>query len=352
MVEQKEEFTSKIREVPYPPSWIDHLIQWVDRLPVPAWLFYVLSIVALALVINIVLWIDGSVPFGSFGSIHGVNPLFVVYPIAFYHYLTQFASRSLKTYRPLLDVDDAELARIDYELATLPSWIAWLFTVIALGTVVRYVWGDPATFEGLVPRTVLPYIAAFIIVGPFSAAIFCIVARTVRQLWMVSRLHAQATKVNLLRLEPAHAFSGLTARTGIGLILMLFLGYLYDPSGLNANTFDLAQYTLITLTAIIIFVVPVMGLRKHLEAEKERALDEISALLQATSESLHNKVNNKDYEDIGGMETALGALIREREMLGKISTWPWNTGTIRGFASTLLLPIFLWLVTRLLGRYF
>jgi hypothetical protein len=26
--------------LPYPPSWFDHLKAWVDRLPIPFWLFY------------------------------------------------------------------------------------------------------------------------------------------------------------------------------------------------------------------------------------------------------------------------------------------------------------------------
>jgi hypothetical protein len=105
-----------------------------------------------------------------------------------------------------------------------------------------------------------------------------------------------------------------------------------------------------TSLAIAIFVLPVMGMRDHLEQEKQRVLDETSDLLQSTSASLHSKIGKRDYDDLGGMETAISAIIRERELLEKISTWPWDSKTIRGFASTLLLPIFLWLVTRLLER--
>ena len=50
--------------------------------------------------------------------------------------------------------------------------------------------------------------------------------------------------------------------------------------------------------------------------------------------------------------TAITTLIRERELYARISTWPWDAGTIRGFASTLLLPIFLLLVAQLIERFF
>ena len=74
-------------------------------------------------------------------------------------------------------------------------------------------------------------------------------------------------------------------------------------------------------------------------------------MLQLTSDRFHNRVENSDYDNLKGMETAIGTLIRERELFAKISTWPWDPGTFRGFASTLLLPIFLWLITRLLERF-
>jgi hypothetical protein len=51
------------------------------------------------------------------------------------------------------------------------------------------------------------------------------------------------------------------------------------------------------------------------------------------------------------METAIKALIRKRQMLENISTWPWNPGIIRGFATTLLLPVFLRLVIQLLEGF-
>ncbi len=37
-------------------------------------------------------------------------------------------------------------------------------------------------------------------------------------------------------------------------------------------------------------------------------------------------------------------------MVEKLPTWPWRQGTIGAFVTAILLPIGLWLVTRLLER--
>jgi hypothetical protein len=55
-----------------------------DRLPGSAWVFYPTSILALTLLISIVLWVDRSVPFGSYGSFQGIFPPFVFYFLALY----------------------------------------------------------------------------------------------------------------------------------------------------------------------------------------------------------------------------------------------------------------------------
>lgn len=50
------------------------------------------------------------------------------------------------------------------------------------------------------------------------------------------------------------------------------------------------------------------------------------------------------------LNKTLGSLLQQREVLAKLPTWPWSTGTIRGFGSALFLPILLFLVQRYLGQ--
>ena len=351
MTKSEETRTVQSAEISYPPSWIDRLIQWIDRLPIPAWLFYILCILTYIFAISIVLWIDGSVPFGKVGSIPGIFPISLFGFLALSHYMVWIGSRSLQAFRPLLDVNDAEFARIDHELNTIPRKLDWFVIPVCVFMAYPFLVNNPVTWANLIPNTILPLSTAWVIITFFNITFFTLIIRIIRHLGMIRKIHAQATNINLLKLKPAHAFSMLTSRTAIGIVLIALIGFIRDPSA-AIDSWNIYGYVLMAVVAISVFVAPIIGLRELLEKEKERRLDEASDLLQTTTDSLHKKVKNKDYENIGGLETAISALTRERELFEKVSTWPWDTSTLRGFASSLLLPIFLWLVTRLLERLF
>ena len=336
--------------VPYPSSWIDRLIEWIDGLPGPVWLFYALSILVTAILINVALWLVGSLPVGSIDPLNTFFSVLMFYWIGLYHHLTRVGSRSLRKFSLLLDAEDAEMAAIEYELATLPSWLGWLAIPLGLGLAAVDVMGDPTPYGDIVVQSSMIMVFDLGITGMLGATFFCVIIRSIRQLRMVGKLHARADRLNLLELSPAHAFSDLTARTGIGLILLLVLAYLLDPT--SAGTpIDALLYVGIVVLAVAIFVLPIIGMRRLLEDEKDRVLKETSDLLKDTWDSLDRRIKNGEFEDLQGMESAIVSLTNKRELLSKISTWPWNPRTIRGFASTLLLPIFLWLVTRVLERF-
>jgi len=340
---------SSASSLPYPPSWLDRLCGWIETLPGPDWFAYVLGFIAFALVINVVFWIDGSAPVGSFDPFNTSFAVFAIYWPALYHHLTHAGHRALKAYRPLLGELDAGFASIDYELKTLPRGMGLLSIPIGFALAATQGTGEELSFGGIVPNTALPFVGDLFITWFMASAFLCLLFRSIRQLRMVSRLHRQAVNVNLLELGPAHAFSGLTARTGIGVILLLAVAYAADPLSFGSAA-DIVLSGATLLAAIGIFVLPVMGMQNRLEEEKDRVLHLSNLLLQTVQDRLHSQVRHEAYEGMGETDRALGALIRERDLIKSVSTWPWDPRTVRGFSSALLLPIFLWLVTQLLGR--
>jgi hypothetical protein len=337
-------------KTPYPQSWMDALVGWIDGFPANGLGFYLLAGLGLGVFINAIFWIDGSVPFGTVDPFNTSFSLFVLYWIALYQYLTHVGSRSLETFRPLLNVPDSEVERIEYELAKLPRWLGWISIPLGYGVFAADILGNPQEYGDLVPNTVLIPIGDIALTGFMATCFICLLIRSVRQLRMVAKLHSRATSINLLELEPAHAFSELTSRTGIGVIFVLIFSLFLAPTA-EKTAFDVITDAFVGVIAVAIFVVPLRGMRGLLEKEKERVLNEISQLLQDTRQLFHSKVKRQDYDSLDGMETAISTLIRERELFQKISTWPWKTGTLRGFGSTLLLPIFIWLITRVLERF-
>jgi hypothetical protein len=332
----------------YPPSWVDRLVEWIDSLRGPYWLFYALATIIMAVIINAMLWMGGGLPAGEVDIVNSSYAVFVFYYLGLYHYLTHVASRALRVYRPLLDVDDTAVQRLDHELTRLPRWIGRLGVPVGFVLAGLSVIGDP-TYGGDVQPTFLLYAGDILITGFLMATFLAVIIRTIRQLVMVNRLQKRATNINLLRLAPAHAFSALTARTGIGIIIASVGAYIMELMS-NGYVNDVISYVFLSLLALAAFVLPVIGIKNRIDEEKERALGEVTDLLQATNERLHEMVRNSEDKGLKRVEKATAALIRERELLKKVPTWPWDTATIRGFSSALLLPIFLWIVTRLLER--
>jgi hypothetical protein len=341
----------------YSVSWIDRIVGVIDRLPVHAWIFYAITLVGSVLLNNAVFWIDGGVRFGSFDPDVSIFALYFLYWLALYHHIGRQANQALRRFRPLLGTNDSEFERINFKLVNLPRNIG--LVALLLGAVVA----TPRTAGNLIVtvgpiansvRTSLP--AVYFTLGTVftGATFFAFLLRTVRQLQLVDRLHEQADEIDLLELDAAHAFSGLTARTGLGFILLLMILILPAPWETGAaeliTALDIFFYFLIALSAAAVFVIPLEGMHRRLEAEKDSALNEFEELYRSTQERLYHDIKNSRYEEMGRTKEALSALMIHRERLDKTSTWPWNPRTIRGFGSALLVPIILILVGQLLER--
>ncbi len=335
-------------EIPYPRSWIDRLIQWIDRIPGPSWLFYVAALLAFALLNNAIFWVDGSLAPGSFDLVGILDSFFIVFPVALYHHLSLVAGRSFQDFRPLLTSSDAELRGLEYRLTNLPRRHGWLAVVAGTVLGIVSVQSDPAVYRLDVTSTLLPVVYQHVAQIFVIAAGLALIIQTIRQLRLIIELHRQASGIDLFQLAPVHAFASLTARAGIGLVIFLVFNSLLELSNISAA--PLSAIVVVGGLAVAVFVLPLLGMRNRLKAEKAQLLSVTNEAMKMTISRIHGQVNADDYENIAGLNTAMSALVVERDIIGGISIWPWEASTLRGFATTLLLPIFLWLVTRLLEQ--
>lgn len=333
---------------PYPRSWIDRLIHWIDRIPGPSWLFYVAALLAFALLNNAIFWLDGSLTAGSFEPVRVLDSFFIVFFVALYHHLRLVAGRSFQEFRPLLKSPDTELHVLKYRLTTLPRRLGWLAILIGIGGGLASVQSDPETYGLDAARTLLPVVYQVVAQSFVIAAGLALILQVIRQMRLVNELHRQASDIDLFQLAPVHAFASLTARAGIGLAIFMGFNALLESSNITAA--PIYVIVAVGVVAIAVFVLPLLGMRNRLKAENARLLSVTNEAIKMTISRIHGQVNADDYEKIAGLNTAMSALVVERDIIGGISIWPWEASTLRGFATTLLLPIFLWLVTRLLER--
>ena len=327
---------------------VDRFLAWIDRLRVPAWFFYIALLAALVVIFNGLAWIDDTLQLGTFDVYRSSVPVYAVSSLALVHYLNRVARRALAAFRPALGAADTEYERLEYELVTLPRSGTWITLALSLVFTASFVNFTP--YLGPLFRRSPGVAIAEIVVYAFAFGMIAVwLYHTIRQLRMVSLIHASATDVNLFRLTPLYAFSSLTAQTGIGLLLMNYFSVLTDP----ATFVNLALITLVgvaSLVAIACFILPLRGMQGRIAAEKKRLRAEASNRLEKTIQQLYTHADSNDLSEVGALNQLILSLVTTREIIEKIPTWPWEPGTLISFISVFLLPLVARLVVGLLGQ--
>ena len=334
----------------YSPSWVDRFIDWVERLPGPYWLFYLALGLVAGFAQTLVQWREGSYPIGTLHPFHIWFAGQIAYLLALMHYLDKSADTALTTFRPVLKVSEAEYAELRYRLTTLPARPTLLANLAGVAVAILSLMLFPSFFQlfkfATSPVSIIFNIVLDCLIQWIAASV---VYHTVHQLRLVSRIYATHAIVNLFRLGPLYAFSGLTARTAVGLIIYPYAWIATAPRLLSQHV-GIGFGIFYVLVSIATFAWPLLGIHRRLVEEKERLLDEGSQRLEATIAELHRRVDAGNLENMTELYRTMSSLDIERDILAKIPTWPWQPGTLRGLASALLLPVAVWLIQLLLER--
>ena len=176
------------------------------------------------------------------------------------------------------------------------------------------------------------------------------VFQPIHQLRMVERIYGLVGKISLFRSKPLYAFSGLTGRTGVGLLLLMYYVAAVRPDIAFGSPAARALLIAMVPIAIASFVLPLRGIHLRIAAEKSRALAEATSHFEALIVRLHERVEKEILVDADKLNSQITSLLAEREALSRISTWPWDTATVTGFVSALLAPVLLWVITHVLER--
>lgn len=335
---------------PYPPSWVDRLINWVRRLPVPAWVFYLALGLGLTFVLTFAAWAGGVLPPGALVLDYFLSAMTCAYLLALIHFLDESAAVALARFRPVITVDDAGYDRLYYQLTTLLARPA----LIASGLGAAYsllvsIFIDENQFL----KAVSPIIP-ILDVG-FRTVIYALVGVTVyhtlHQLSMVNAIYTKHTRINLFQLGPIYALSSLTARTAIGIGLPTYMWFqITNLSALGNSPSDIYETIFLALVIVATFIWPLLGAHSLLEREKQRLKDEVARRIEATIAALHSSVDTATLEHRGRIKETFDALVAEQGVIDKLRTWPWRTETVNGLGFAFLLPVIIWVVQRILER--
>lgn len=336
------------------PSWVDRLTDWARGLPVPAWAFYPLLGVGLAVLPLLALYMGGIRPPRAILIYFFLSAFSISYMLALIHHLDDWGAAALARFRPVLTVSAAGYERLRRELTALPARPAWVVTL--LGAV--YAVGAPLIYAGsqVYPAVSgLPFLAAGLDVAYrvlVSAVAAVLVYHTLHQLRAVSRIYTRHTRINLLQLGPLYALSNLAAGTAIGISVPTSLWFWLNASVAgHLAPADVFPMLLFSAMIVVTFIWPLMGAHRLLAREKQRLLGEVARRIERIMTVLHERVDQGGLDDASGsIKNTLDGLVAEQSLIAKLPTWPWRAETASGVAAALLLPILIYVIQRLLQR--
>jgi hypothetical protein len=332
---------------PYPPSWVDRLTAWVERLPLPWWLFYVLLAGVLSGLVALGLWRAGVDTTVGFHPMQVWLPSLAAYLLGLTHALDRAAASAMRRFRPAFRGGDEEFAAAVYRLTTLPARPTLIITAVCTLITIpvgRYEMSMIQTGGlELAPTVFLGVLALLYLLSyPFFYHI-------IRQLREIHRLHRDWAAVRLSNVRPMYALSRVTSLAAIGVVLNNYGWFLAQP-GPDVRNPVMIYEGLFSLSVVLpVFIWPLWSAHRLLAEAKERGLARVAGRKEAARRQLHEAVDAGRLDQVDPLNKVLGALETENAELHKVPTWPWAPGTLRGLLGTVLLPIVLWLIQRLLG---
>jgi hypothetical protein len=334
-------------------SWANRYFDWIERLPIPTWLFYLLLLLLTSGFSNLAFWIEGRHPWFTFTAFSSVGGIWLPTQQGFTHWLLRGVKPAMESFRPAMKRDKAHYDRILSEMSQLPAssvrWITILLfalvSVIAL-TVPDFLGRDIQSNVGKSLST-LGFATGFLF-GPIQFY------TTYRIIVLASEAYTLSDKINLFKLQPLYALSTLSAKAGISLSILAPLNYLQNiilsPYGLGPG-FVIGMTTLGMSLAFGAFLIPLWATHIRIVQEKDRQLARNGEQLSVAVDKLGQMNDSGQLEDVDLVDTSIGALIRVRESIKQTSTWPWEASTLRGLLSAVMLPIFLFVVQQILTRF-
>ncbi len=328
-------------------AWSDRVLEWIESWPWPVWPSLATLIIVTGLVLHAVEWVFADLPMGTFTVYIWSLPLYPFGVLTIIAVQNRVSLAALDRFRPAADFSESEYAEVRYELTHQPARSA-LIGGIAFGTLgVVIELSKPTAGDRFQD---FPIAFSILLIGSFLFYSFAgpWLARAIRLLLLVARLHREARHIDLFSPDPVHAFSSLTAAVGFSIIAITTLSMTTDPET-HATTAGLAMTFILVAVALACFVLPLWGMHRRLQTERARLDGEVGQRIELTLQRLYQHV---DDDRAGATEERdrMLALVATRDLIGGLSTWPWRPETPRWLFSALVIPIAIWGVTRFLEQ--
>lgn len=301
---------------------------------------------------QIVLWWNGTLPFGVIDLPRAFFIPLTPYVLGFWLYVRHVARIALQKFRPVLQVGDTDYAELEYTLTNMPARSTLAVTaLVTLGDAIFY-WVLPQEYIQLYGSNLFVVLTQLLWIQ-FPALLLAGIGvfRALYLLRQVTRVHRRARRIDLYQAPPLYAFSSLTAQIAIGLIVPIYYLFVTQQSLVMTNAPLLGSIMSAIVVAVASFILPLREMHERIVYEKAILLGAANTRFENLVARVHSGVDANEFQEMDSWNKGLANLVIERETLEKIPTWPWERGTLTGFLTALILPIVLWVITRLLEKF-
>lgn len=336
----------------FKPSWIDRFKNQVKNLPVSPWLFFSIFGFGLILFQILILWLEDGLQEVDLLPVIIFNSLFTPFLLGLIYLLDHQAVDALNSMRSIIDTTEYELKRYQYILSNMPAGIALVagLTMLIFAILLEQLGGTPIRYEALGQLPI--FTVVFQMIDKSSAFLFGVfVYHTIQQLRLVNYINVNHIRINLFNLRPALAFSKVTASTAVGLVAGVYGWLLINPE-LLANPVIFGFLLLITALALSVFVLPLYGIHRLMEAAKDRMLHEINLRSEEVFSKFNKGLRDDDTSAIDRLNGTIASLEIQYNRIKVIPTWPWKPETAQIALTAIALPLVLAALRFLVERAF
>lgn len=340
-------------ERPYRPSTLSGFLDWLAARPMRAFIVIPGIGVGLEAWGLGVLWGTGVVPVGTFPPLLADSIVYGPYILATLVLSNVVAGRSLAAFWPATGWPIEEQAAWRWRFQHVPAGsglaltglgaaVAAAATLPAMQVTTDAFGGDPVVaLIAALPTVLLGY-------GLFPLTL----RHVVHQLRLVVRIHREATQVDPFDHSALYAFSRLTGFAGFAFLFIGYYSMTVNGVWQAGNFVALATLAVAAITGVLCFVVPLWGIHRRIAEEKERLLRGAEARVAAVADELYRRIDAREFDGTKNVADTFSGVSAARQRILSLPTWPWSPNLFRGFISALLLPVIVYVTSRVVGALF
>jgi hypothetical protein len=296
-----------------------------------------------------VLWVTGLVPFGTL-DLNVVTLLaYGPYGLAGLLIGRHIARRSLETFWPATGWLDKDRPSWAFQFDNTSFGLETAAVVLGVAGAIAALIGAPSSVVGTGQDRPVYFVAfAPIFLLGYSIATVGIVTST-RWLVLVSRIHRDATAIDPFDRGPIYAFSGLTVTVGLIYVIAVYYAMSVNAAYQAGNLPSLAFLGVSILAGVAAFVAPLWGIHVRITRERAKLLRDVERRINQVAQRLYELVDTGALDSTKTVNDLLSGLNALRDRILRLPTWPWPPNLFRGFITALLLPIVIYILTRVIS---